>query len=80
MKKKVFELKQGDFTVLVNAEGLGSHLAAGDLKRAQFLPLLPEVLTDPYEALSATPTQQEEESVKKETDKNAKATADFAAL
>ena len=50
-EEKVFALKQGDFThrVLVNAEGLGSHLAAGDLERARFLPLLPEVLTDPYE-------------------------------
>ena len=37
-EEKVFALKQGDFThrVLVNAEGLGSHLAAGGLERTHF--------------------------------------------
>ncbi len=47
----MFTLKQGDFRhdVLVNAEALGEHLATSDLERGRFLPLLPEVLEDPYE-------------------------------
>ncbi len=40
-----FPVPSGD-VVTINAAALGNHL---DLDRAQFLPLIPEILSDPYE-------------------------------
>jgi len=45
-EERIYTLPSGG-RVLVNAENLASHI---DLDRTPFLPLLPEVLTDPYEA------------------------------
>jgi len=42
--EKVYNV--GGLPVLINAEALGSHI---DIKRSEFLPLLEEALTDPFE-------------------------------
>ncbi|MFZ5760953.1 MAG: PBECR2 nuclease fold domain-containing protein [Thermodesulfobacteriota bacterium] len=46
--EKVFRFQNGDFSypVLVNAETLAGHM---DLDRSAFVPLLPELLADPFE-------------------------------
>jgi hypothetical protein len=47
-KEKAFFYPQGDFThaVMVNAQTLSEHI---DVNRSEFLPWLPETLSDPYE-------------------------------